>query len=56
MSRDRRRLVAALAGFVILGLSPSFLDWHQSPERRGQFVAFYAVGLALVYVGLVGRR
>lgn len=56
MTRDRRRLAAALAGFVILGLSPSFVDWQEAPERRGQIVAFYAAGLALIYVGLIGRR
>lgn len=47
------RKAAALAGFVVLGLSPSFVDWQQSPEKRAQIVLFYAVGLALVYVGLL---
>lgn len=45
------RKALALAGFVVLGLSPSFVDWQESPERRRQIVAFYAVGLLLVYVG-----
>ena len=44
---------AALAGFVVLGLSPSFVDWEQSPEKRLQILAFYAIGLTLVYVGLL---
>jgi len=46
------RRVIAMAGFVTLGLSPSFVDWFQSPERRGQMLAFYAVGLALIWLGL----
>lgn len=44
---------AALLGFVTLGLSPSFVDWQQSPDKRKQIVLFYAVGLALIYVGLL---
>jgi hypothetical protein len=47
------RKAAALAGFVVLGLSPSFVDWQQSPDKRGQIVGFYALGLTLVYVGLL---
>lgn len=43
---------AGLAGFVVLGLSPSFVDWQQSPEKRWQMVAFYAVAVALIYVGV----
>lgn len=44
---------AALAGFVIMGLSPSFVDWNQSPDQRPKMLAFYAVGLGLVYWGLL---
>ena len=47
------RTLMALAGFVVLGLSPSFVDWQQSPEQRPRMVAFYAVGLALVYAGVL---
>lgn len=47
------RKVSALVGFVVLGLTPSFVDWQQSPEKRGQMVLFYAVGLALIYYGLL---
>lgn len=50
------RDVAALAGFVVLGLSPSFVDWQESPEQRPRMVAFYAVGLVLVYAGVLGGR
>jgi hypothetical protein len=48
------RRALALAGFVVLGLSPSFVDWQEAPEQRGRMVAFYAVGLLLVYVGVFG--
>jgi hypothetical protein len=44
---------AALAGFVILGLSPSFVDWQQSPEKRRQMVAFYVVAIALIWYGVL---
>ncbi len=47
------RKIAALAGFIALGLSPSFVDWQQSPEKRSQIVLFYAVGLGLIYLGLL---
>jgi hypothetical protein len=43
----------ALIGFIILGLSPSFVDWQQSPKERPRIVAFYAVGLACVYYGIL---
>jgi hypothetical protein len=41
----------ALAGFVLLGLSPSFVDWQESPEKRPQMVGFYAAAILLIYVG-----
>jgi hypothetical protein len=44
---------SALAGFVVLGLSPSYVDWEQEPEKRPQMVAFYLVGLALIYYGIL---
>ena len=48
------RKAAGLAGFVILGLSPSFVDWQESPDKRAQMVLFYAVALVLVYYGVFG--
>jgi hypothetical protein len=45
--------LSALTGFIVLGLSPSFVDWQQSPEKRKQILFFYGVGLALVYYGLL---
>jgi len=47
------RKLGALAGFIVLGLSPSFVDWQQSPDKRRQILLFYAAGLALVYYGLL---
>ncbi len=46
-----RRKAMALAGFMILGLSPSFVDWEQSPEKRWQVIAYYAAALPLIYFG-----
>lgn len=45
--------IAALAGFLVLGLSPSFIDWQQSPDKRKQVVLYYAVALALLYYGVL---
>lgn len=47
------RKVAALAGFIMLGLSPSFMDWQQSPEKRKQFLVFYGVAGGLFWYGLL---
>jgi hypothetical protein len=47
------RNVAAIAGFLILGLSPSFVDWQQSPDRRGEIAIYYAAAIALLYIGLL---
>lgn len=44
----------AIAGFLVLALSPSFIDWQQSPEKRWQFLIYYAVGITLVYTGFDG--
>ena len=43
---------SAIAGFVALGLSPSFVDWQQSPDKRGDMVLFYAIGIGLIFYGL----
>lgn len=53
MNLSGSRKIAALAGFVLLGLSPSFMDWEQSPEKRGQFIAFYSVAGGLFWYGLL---
>jgi len=44
--------LATIAGFVILGLSPSFIDWQQSPEHRSQFTIYYLVGILLIWFGI----
>lgn len=42
-----------MTGFVILALSPSFIDWKQSPDDRWQFILYYSIALALVYYGVL---
>lgn len=41
-----------LAGFIVLGLSPSYIDWAQSPEKRKGMIAFYVVAVGLIYYGV----
>lgn len=45
-------VLAAMLGFLVLGLSPSFVDWEQSPEKHAQIVVYYSVALGLLYLGL----
>lgn len=47
------RAALGLAGFVVLGLSPSFVDWQESPEKRWQMVTFYVIAVALIYYGVL---
>ena len=51
------RTLSAMAGFVVLGLSPSFLDWKQSPDKksRQQFFLYYGVAMLLIWFGIQGR-
>ena len=51
-ARVNGRKAAALVGFVVLGLSPSFVDWQQSPDKRKQIILFYGIGLTLIYLGV----
>ena len=46
--------LTAIAGLIVLGLSPSFIDWQQSPDLRWQFILYYIVGITLVWTGLDG--
>lgn len=46
------RDLVGLAGFVVLGLSPSFVDWQQSPEERPKMVGFYVVAILLIWLGV----
>ncbi len=50
------KTVAALVGFVVLGLSPSFIDWQQAPAKRKQIIAFYGTGLFLIWFGVLSGR
>lgn len=47
---------AALAGFIVLGLSPSFVDWEQSPDKRKSMIMFYSIGVLLIYFGLFSGK
>ena len=42
----------AILGFLALGLSPSFVDWQEAPERRPQMVLYYTVAIGLIAFGL----
>jgi hypothetical protein len=44
--------VSLMAGLLVLGLSPSFIDWQQAPDMRAQIYAYYGVALLLIAVGL----
>jgi len=44
----------AVAGFIAIGLSPSFIEWQENPEVRPRIVAYYAVAAALIWIGLDG--
>jgi hypothetical protein len=44
----------AVTGFLALALSPSFVDYQQSPELRWQIGLYYVVGIALIWAGLDG--
>jgi hypothetical protein len=41
-----------MAGLLVLGLSPSFVDWQQSPELRPQMYMYYGVAFLLIAFGL----
>ena len=47
-----RGKVGLMIGLIVLGLSPSFIDWEQSPDKRWQMYLFYGVGLTLIAFGL----
>lgn len=49
---NARKLIA-LGSFVLLGLTPSYVDWEQSPEKRPQIVAFYGLAIAGFWYGLL---
>lgn len=47
------RKIAALGGFVVFGLLPSYVDFQEKPEQRLQMIGAYAIGLGLFYYGLL---
>lgn len=48
------RVAAALVGFLVLALSPSFVDWQQATGgQRREIAVYYSVALALIYVGVL---
>jgi hypothetical protein len=49
---DAKKL-AAIGAFLIMGMSPSFMDWQQSPEKHRQFLGFYAVAIPLFWYGFL---
>jgi hypothetical protein len=44
--------LSVMAGLIVLGLSPSFIDWQQSPDKRHQILGYYGVAIALIALGL----
>jgi hypothetical protein len=50
------RVAAALAGFLLLGLSPSFIDWQESDsDHRREIAVYYGIALTLIYFGAMRR-
>jgi hypothetical protein len=47
-----RGKLALLAGIIVAGLSPSFVDWEQSPEYHRQMIAWYGAAAVLIIFGL----
>ena len=47
------RKLVALGAFLLLGLSPSYVDWQQSPEKRPMMVGYYAVTGGMLWFGLL---
>jgi hypothetical protein len=44
--------LAVFAAFLVLALSPSFLDWQQADERqRKQILAYYGIAGAFILLG-----
>lgn len=47
--------VLAISGFIVLGLSPSFIDWGQAgSSERKMIVVYYSIAALLIYAGLWG--
>jgi hypothetical protein len=48
-----KQKAAATAAFLIMALSPSYMDWEQSPDKHGQIIGFYAVAIGLFWYGFL---
>lgn len=46
--------LTAIAGFLVLALSPSFVDYQQSPDKRWQILVYYSIAVPLIFFGLDG--
>jgi len=44
--------LSVLVGLLVLGLSPSFVDWQQSPNLRYQMLFYYGTAALLISLGL----
>lgn len=49
---SNRGKVSIVFGLLVLGLSPSFVDWQQSPDLRSQIVIYYGLAVGLIVFGL----
>ena len=49
---SNRGKLSLLAGIIVAGLSPSFVDWEQSPEYRWQIILWYGAATILIVFGL----
>lgn len=47
------RKLATLAGFLFLGLSPTYIEWQEQPARRPEIAAYYGVAVGLFWYGLL---
>lgn len=43
---------AVMLGVIAMGLSPSFIDWQQSPDKHGQIMLYYGGVIMLIAFGL----
>jgi len=43
----------AVGGFIMLGASPSYVDWQDHPEKRKQIIGFYVVAIGMFWYGLL---
>jgi hypothetical protein len=53
MIKGDSKKLAALGAFIIMGASPSFIDWEQSPEKHKQVIGFYTVAIGLFWYGFL---